>query len=89
MKTNEIKSGTEVMTNQLGPVGLIPGIMRDNMRGNTRIIETKASTVGMFDETGSIYAFNIIKAKNDRDEWELVEHTPAQLKLKTQMEAFN
>jgi len=86
MKTNDIKKGTEVITNQLG--SNVTGIMQDNMRGNTRIIETHCSEIGMFDETGSIYAFNIVKAKNDRDEWEMVEHTPAQLKLKSKVAQF-
>jgi len=82
MKTNDIKAGMAILTNQLGP--LVTGVMKDNMRGDIRMIETHCSEIGLFDELGSVYAFNIIKVKPDTntDEWLFVEHTPAQLKLK-------
>ena len=77
MKTNDIKKGTKIKTNQLG--ALVSGVMEDNLKGNTRLITTK---VGMFDEMGSVYAWNIILAKNNKDEWEEVQLTDKQMKTK-------
>ena len=79
MLTNEIKKGMKVRTTQLGPP--ISGVMMDNLKGNTRLIETKGSEVGMFDSQGSVYAYDIVAAKVD-GEWVNVEHTEKQLKLK-------
>ena len=78
MKTNDIKKGTMIRTKQLGSI--VSGIMMDNLKGNTRLIETFGSEVGLFDEMGSVYATDIILAKNDKDEWEEVEHTDKQTK---------
>ena len=79
MLTNEIKKGTKILSVQLGvPVS---GIMMDNLKGNTRLVNVKGSEVGMFDEIGSVYAHDIIEAKID-DAWIPVTHTEAQLKLK-------
>ena len=79
MLTNEIKKGTKILSVQLGvPVS---GIMMDNKKGNTRLVDVKGSEVGLFDEMGSVYAHDIIEAKID-DAWIPVEHTEAQLKLK-------
>ena len=82
MLTNEIKKGTKVLSVQLGVPVL--GIMMDNKKGNTRLIDVKGSEVGLFDEMGSVYAHDIIEAKID-DAWIPVTHTEAQLKLKQQM----
>ena len=79
MTTNEIKKGMKVRTTQLGPP--ISGVMMDNLKGNTRLIETKGSEVGMFDEMGSVYAYDIVAAEVD-GEWIPIEHTEKQLKLK-------
>ena len=79
MTTNEIKKGTRVRTTQLGTP--VSGVMMDSLKGNTRLIETKGSEVGLFDELGSVYAYDIIAAKVD-GEWVNVEHTEKQLKLK-------
>ena len=82
MKTNDIKKGMNIRTGQLGiPVS---GVMLDNLRGNTRLVDVKGSEVGMFDEMGSVYAHDIISVEVD-GEWEDVEHTEAQLKLKKQL----
>ena len=81
MKTNDIKKGTEIKTKQLGT--LVSGVMMDNLRGNTRMIKTNGSEIGMFDEIGSVYSTDIILAKNDKGEWENVEHTDKQTKDKT------
>ena len=80
MLTNDIKKGTKIKTNQLGV--LVSGVMEDNTKGNTRVITTKGSEGGMFDEVGSVYAWNIILAKNNKDEWEEVQLTDKQMKTK-------
>ena len=79
MTTNEIKKGTRVRTVQLGTP--VSGVMMDNLKGNTRLIDTKGSEVGLFDEMGSVYSHDIVSAEVD-GEWKEIEHTPAQLKLK-------
>ena len=78
MKTNDIKKGTEIKTKQLGVA--VSGVMMDSLKGNTRLIKTNGSEVGLFDEVGSVYATDIILAKNDKGEWEEVEHTDKQTK---------
>ena len=76
MKTNDIKKGTEIKTKQLGVS--VSGIMMDNLKGNTRLIKTHGSEVGLFDEIGSVYATDIILVKNSNGMWEDVEHTDKQ-----------
>ena len=78
MKTNDIKKGTEIRTKQLGVS--VSGTMMDNLKGNTRLIKTHGSEVGMFDEIGSVYATDIIMAVNSDGVWEDVEHTDKQTK---------
>jgi len=78
MKTNDIKKGTEIKTKQLGTP--VSGVMMDNLKGNTRMIKTNGSEVGLFDEMGSVYATDIILAKNSEGVWEEVEHTDKQSK---------
>ena len=79
MKTNEIKKGMKVKTVQLGSA--VSGVMMDNLKGNTRLIDVKGSEVGLFDEMGSVYSHDIVAAEVD-GEWVEIEHTPKQLKLK-------
>ena len=79
MKTNDIKKGMKVKTGQLGTP--VTGIMMDNMRGNTRLVNVKGSEVGMFDEMGSVYSHDILEVEVD-GEWQEVEHTKKQLLLK-------
>ena len=79
MYTNEIKKGMKILSVQLGSP--VSGIMMDNKKGNTRLINVKGSEVGMFDEIGSVYAYDIVSVKVD-DVWIPVTHTDAQLKLK-------
>ena len=86
MQTNEIKKGTEIKTNQLGV--LISGTMEDNLKGNTRTIMTNGSEIGMFDEMGSVYAWNIKLAKNSEGNWEEVTLTDKQLKAKAMNESM-
>ena len=82
MKTNEIKKGMKVRTGQLGAP--VTGIMMDNMRGDTRMVDVKGSEIGMFDEMGSIYSHDIVQVEVD-GEWKDVEHTENQRKLKSQV----
>lgn len=70
MKTNDIKSGIKVQLRN----GWY-GIMRDNMRGNTRIVEVH----GHYTETGSVYSSDIMRA-NVNGVWYDIEHTDAQIK---------
>ena len=79
MTTNEIKKGMKIKSVQLG----VPctGIMMDNKKGNTRLVDVKGSEIGMFDEMGSVYSHDIILVEVD-DKWVEVEHTEKQLKLK-------
>ena len=79
MTTNEIKKGMKIKSVQLGVP--VTGIMMDNLKGNTRMIKTNGSEVGMFDSTGSVYAYDIILVEVDGN-WVEVEHTEKQLKLK-------
>jgi hypothetical protein len=52
MKTNDIKKGMVVELNN----GWF-GIMADNMRGNTRMVDVD----GMYREIGSVYSHDIVK----------------------------
>ena len=82
MTTNEIKKGMKIKSVQLGTP--VTGIMLDNAKGNTRLVDVKGSEVGMFDEMGSIYAHDIILVEVDGN-WLEVEHTEKQLKLEKQL----
>lgn len=86
MKTNDIKKGTPIKTNQLGAV--VGGTMEDNARGNTRLIKTNGSEVGLFDEYGSVYAWNIVSAKNSDGNWETIELTENQIKAQKLNQSF-
>ena len=77
MKTNDIKKGTKIRTKQLGVS--VSGVMMDNLKGNTRLIKTNGSEVGLFDEMGSVYATDIIMAENSEGIWEDVEYTDKQM----------
>ena len=79
MTTNEIKKGMRIKSVQLGVP--VTGIMLDNKKGNTRLVDVKGSEVGFFDEMGSVYAHDIILVEQNSN-WVEVEHTEKQLKLK-------
>ena len=78
MKTNEIKKGMRVKLRN----GWY-GTMMDNMRGNTRMVEVE----GYETEIGSVYSHDIAMVKVDGI-WMMVHLTPAQLKLRTSVEAW-
>ena len=85
MKTNDIKKGMKIKTGQLGTP--VSGVMLDNQRGNRRLVDVNGSEIGLFDEMGSVYAYDILMVEVD-GEWEEVEHTEAQLNLKKQTAAM-
>ena len=78
MKTNDIKKGARIKLDN----GFF-GTMFDNAKGNTRMVEVE----GLYTEIGSVYSHEIVAVKVS-DVWQVVEHTPAQLKLKTQLTAM-
>ena len=78
MKTNDIKKGTMIKTKQLGVS--VSGVMMDNLKGNTRLIKTRGSEVGLFDEMGSVYSTDIVMADNREGLWEDCEYTYKQTK---------
>jgi hypothetical protein len=88
IKTNDIKKGYHLLTTQLG--ANVPGTMEDNkIGGNVRFIHTQGSTIGLFDEYGSIYVWDIAWAKEkEEDEWQLVELTDRQLNYKNEIGAL-
>ena len=79
MTTNEIKKGMKVKSVQLGTP--VTGVMMDNKKGNTRLLDVKGSEAGFYDEMGSVYSHDIVLAEVD-GEWKEITHTDAQLKLK-------
>ena len=83
MKTNDIKKGMKIKSVQLGVP--VTGVMMDNMRGNTRLVYTHGSEVGMFNETGSVYSHDITMA-NVAGNWVKIKHTEKQLALKDVVE---
>ena len=83
MKTNDIKKGMKIKSVQLGVP--VTGVMMDNMRGNTRLVYTHGSEVGMFNETGSVYSHDITMA-NVAGNWVKIKHTEKQLALKDAVE---
>ena len=83
MKTNDIKKGMKIKSVQLGVT--VTGVMMDNMRGNTRLVYTHGSEVGMFNETGSVYSHDITMA-NVAGNWVKIKHTEKQLALKDVVE---
>jgi hypothetical protein len=80
VKTNDIKRGWRVQL-----LNGWYGTMKDNARGNTRIVEVE----GIYTETGSVYAHDIALAFDPATGTShRIEYTPAQLKLKQQLAAM-
>lgn len=88
MKTNDLKKGDRVQLRN----GWFATIA-DNAKGNTRI----ATVEGFETETGSVYSHDIVKVIHLRVTSDprplvpvntLIEHTPAQLKLKATVEGM-
>ena len=83
--TNMIKKGMKIKSNQLGTPCL--GIMADNMKGNTRLVDVKGEELGLFNETGSVYSHDILTVELE-GVWYRVAHTEAQEKLKKTVSDF-
>jgi hypothetical protein len=77
MLTNTLRKGDRVLLRN-GWYGTIA----DNARGNIRMVDVE----GDFREIGSVYSHDIMRACPKNGAWEDVEHTPAQLKLRVQVE---
>lgn len=78
MKTNDLKKGSIVMLRNGWKAEIA-----DNMKGNTRM----ATVYGDFTEMGSVYSHDIAQVLI-AEQWHDIEHTPAQLKLRKQVESF-
>lgn len=78
MKTNDIKKGIRFQLRN----GWYATMM-DNLKGNTRM----ARVEGYETEIGSVYSHDIMLAETapGSKDWEIVEHTPAQIKLREQV----
>ena len=85
MKTNEIKKGMKIKVSLLGMP--VTGIMMDNMKGNTRLVDVKGSEIKLFDEMGSVYSHDISMVEVE-EKWIRVEHTDNQMKLKQKVAAL-
>jgi hypothetical protein len=76
MRTNDLKKGDRIQLRN----GWYATIA-DNMRGNIRLADVE----GDYREIGSVYAHDIVWAQvggSERQVWVQVEHTPAQEKLR-------
>jgi len=78
MKTNDLKKGARIMLRNGWEAD-----MWDNMRGNTRV----ALVYGFETEAGSVYSHDIVRALVNGT-WIMVEHTPAQKKLRERVNAL-
>ena len=90
MKTNEVKKGMVVQLRN----GWY-GIMADNMRGNTRMVDVD----GLYRETGSVYSHDIVRVWPNKGftlesapqhlySSEAIEHTQSQINLRRQAMAL-
>ena len=78
LKTNDLKKGASVILRNGWKATI-----EDNMRGNTRL----ATVFGDFTEMGSVYSHDIAVAVVNGNSIP-IEHTPAQLKLRAQVDAL-
>ena len=85
MLTNDIKKGMKIKTDQLGMV--VNGTMEDSKKSNVRFIKTYGSELGLFDEYGSVYAWNIVAVENC-GVWEKIHLTDKQLRDKAKLKAI-
>ena len=93
MKTNDLKKGDRVLLRMGGTwprsfdarcANARYATIADNRKGNTRL----ANVEGFYEETGSIYAHDIMLYIPDDGAVIVIEHTPAQLKLKATLEGL-
>lgn len=74
VKTNELKKGTRVQLRNGWEADIA-----DNARGNTRM----CTVYGTYTEMGSVYSHDIMFYRDALGAWRPVEHTPAQLQLRS------
>jgi hypothetical protein len=79
MKTNDLKSGTRVQLRN----GWFATLM-DNKKGNTRLAEVE----GFCTECGSVYSHDIMTYKDSNGNWDVVEHTDKQKKVRVMANAL-
>jgi len=78
--TNELKKGDKIRLRNGWDAKL-----EDNLKGNTRL----CTVYGLFTEMGSVYSHDMMWKQNaDGSVAEVIEHTPAQLKLKQRCAAM-
>ena len=78
MEYKNLKKGNKILTKQLGqPVSgeLLESPKQGKGLKNIVLIFSNGEEIGMFSESGSIYARDILKVKNG-DIWESVKNAP-------------
>ena len=79
MKYKDLKKGDKILTKQLGtPVSgnLLESPKQGRGLKKTVLIYTNAQEIGLYGETGSVYAWDILKVKRDGN-WLKVTHAPS------------
>ena len=79
MKYKDLVKGDKILTKQLGtPVTgeLLESVKQGRGLKNIVLIFSNAKEIGLFSESGSVYARDIIKVKRD-NKWEPVTDAPA------------
>ena len=80
----DLKKNDEITSIQLGRP--IPGKLLESPKQGQGLkkvilIWTKGSTIGMFDESGSVYAYQVTNVKRDNKWLEVVNHPVSNFKL--------
>jgi aconitase B len=79
MKYKDLKKGDKILTKQLGtPVSgnLLESVKQGRGLKKIVLIYTNAQEIGLYGETGSIYARDILRVKRDGN-WLDVTHAPS------------
>ena len=79
IKTNELKKGDRVQLRN----GWF-GTVADNARGNIRMVDVE----GVYREIGSVYSHDILRAQPKSGAWDIIDYTPAQIKLRETVEGI-
>jgi len=79
IKYKDLKKGDKILTKQLGtPVSgnLLESVKQGRGLKKIVLIYTNAQEIGLYGETGSVYAWDILKVKRDGN-WLKVTHAPS------------
>ena len=79
IKYSDLKKGDKILTKQLGqPVSgkLLESVKQGRGLKKIVLIFSNAKEIGLFSESGSVYAKDILKVKRD-DNWHVVTDAPA------------